>query len=309
MVIASGAILNVNESSYPDLYYALRGGGNNFGVVTRMDLNTFNHGLMWGGMTVYTTDKNVSIYNALENFNTNAPKDPSAAVIVAAALVQGNLVFSNDYEYTNATVDPPILQNFTSIPNISDTTRITTLLNLTDELAATQPPGYRQRFVTATFGNSASLMGQIFDIWVSEVTPLEGVVGFLPSLVFQPITLDIITKFGTNGGNCIGITAEDGPLIVMDMDFQWNSTADDARVLGAQKSIFDQAVALAQAQGLYNEYIYQNYAGPGQNVFAGYNATNQARLISISKKYDPNGVFQTLEPGYFKVTDTAPSTY
>ena len=92
---------------------------------------------------MYTLDKNASIYQALEDFNINAPEDPSAAVIVAAAVVQGQIIFSNDYEYVNATVDPPILKNFTSIPNISDTTRITDLLNLTEELAATQPRGFR----------------------------------------------------------------------------------------------------------------------------------------------------------------------
>jgi len=154
-------------------------------------------------------------------------------------------------------------------------------------------------------------MGQIFEIWVTEITPLidAGVVDFLPSLVFQPITLPIIAKFGTNGGNALGITAADGPLLVMDTDFQWNDPADDARVLGAQKSIMDQSIALAQKEGLYNRYFYQNYAAPGQNVFAGYGPTNQQRLIQISKKYDPQGVFQTLQPGYFKVTNTSPSTY
>jgi len=143
VVVASGAILEVNQTSYPDLYFALRGGGNNFGIVTRMDFNTFNHGQMWGGSTVYTPDKNVSIYAALENYANNAAKDPSAAVIVAAAAVQGQIIFANDYEYINATVNPPILSNFTSIPNISDSTRITDLRNLTSELAATQPRGFR----------------------------------------------------------------------------------------------------------------------------------------------------------------------
>jgi FAD/FMN-containing dehydrogenase len=35
VVVASGEILEVNQETYPDLYWALRGGGNNFGVVTR----------------------------------------------------------------------------------------------------------------------------------------------------------------------------------------------------------------------------------------------------------------------------------
>lgn len=45
-VLADGSIVNANNRTRQDLFFALRGGGNNFGVVTRMDLNTFNHGKM-----------------------------------------------------------------------------------------------------------------------------------------------------------------------------------------------------------------------------------------------------------------------
>jgi hypothetical protein len=34
VVFADGTIRDVNPQSYPDLYFALRGGGNNFGIVT-----------------------------------------------------------------------------------------------------------------------------------------------------------------------------------------------------------------------------------------------------------------------------------
>ena len=49
------------------------------------------------------------------------------------------------------------------------------------------------------------------------------------------------------------------------------------------------------------KYIYQNYASQNQDVFAGYGAANKQRLIDISRKYDPEQIFQTLQPGYFKL--------
>lgn len=62
----------------------------------------------------------------------------------AAACVPGTgCFFSNDYEYTDPIVNPPVFENFTSIPNISSTARIAPLLNLTKELKATQPRGFR----------------------------------------------------------------------------------------------------------------------------------------------------------------------
>jgi len=53
--------------------------------------------------------------------------------------------------------------------------------------------------------------------------------------------------------------------------------------------------------GLDHPYIYQNYATKGQDVFAGYSVENQARLKSIQKEVDPEGVFTRLQPGYFKL--------
>jgi hypothetical protein len=38
-----------------------------------------------------------------------------------------------------------------------------------------------------------------------------------------------------------------------------------------------------------------------QPVFASYGAANLAKLRATSKKYDPNGVWQKLQPGYFKL--------
>lgn len=48
VVLANGSISQINYQSHPDLYWALRGGGSNFGIVTRFDLETHPQGLAWG---------------------------------------------------------------------------------------------------------------------------------------------------------------------------------------------------------------------------------------------------------------------
>jgi len=143
--LANGAIVNANNVTNPDLYFALRGGGNNFGIVTRFDLETFAHGQMWGGMTIYPLSTNASQFDAFYWFNENAAADPNAALILAFAYSQqaGAYIFSNSYEYIQPVVAPAVFENFTSIPNITSTARITDLLNLTVELKAAQPYGFR----------------------------------------------------------------------------------------------------------------------------------------------------------------------
>jgi len=302
VVLADGRIVNANNKTNTDLYFALRGGGNNFGIVTRLDLNTFSHGQMWGGSTVYPVTANTSIYDAYYWFNKNAIQDPKAALIVSAACVPGlGCFFSNNYEYIDPVVEPPIFENFTSIPNISDTSRITDLLNLTVELKNTQPPGFRQSFWTLTFKNDAKLLSDIFQIWQTDIQPILNITSFLPALVFQPLTVPVIQKFAKNGGNALGITDEDGPLTIMDIDFQWADKKEDAQVLSIMRGIIDKSIALAESRNLSNRYLYQNYAYIEQDVFSGYGAANKARLLKIQSKYDPQNVFTELQPGYFKL--------
>lgn len=143
VVLANGSIVNANNVTNTDLYFALRGGGNNFGIVTRFDLETFGHGQIWGGMAVYPLSTNATQFDAYYWFNKNAAKDPKAALILAVVYVQGQYFFSNDYEYTDPVVTPAVFGNFTSIPNISDSTRITNLLNLTTEIKDTEAKGIR----------------------------------------------------------------------------------------------------------------------------------------------------------------------
>lgn len=53
VVNADGRILEVNQESFPDLYWALRGGGSNFGIVTRFDLDSVPYDKFWGGAISY----------------------------------------------------------------------------------------------------------------------------------------------------------------------------------------------------------------------------------------------------------------
>lgn len=56
VVLASGEIVSANAKENSDLWVALRGGGNNFGVVTRFDFRTFKQGNVWGGSLYYFGD-------------------------------------------------------------------------------------------------------------------------------------------------------------------------------------------------------------------------------------------------------------
>ena len=53
VVLTSGKIVNVNTTSHSDLFAALKGGQDNFGIVTRFDLKAFPATSIWGGRIVF----------------------------------------------------------------------------------------------------------------------------------------------------------------------------------------------------------------------------------------------------------------
>jgi FAD/FMN-containing dehydrogenase len=53
LVTADGEILNVSANEHPDLFWALRGGGGNFGVVTAFIYRVYELGPVFGGMAIF----------------------------------------------------------------------------------------------------------------------------------------------------------------------------------------------------------------------------------------------------------------
>ena len=274
---------------------------------------------------IYTPATATALNSAFYYMNINAPSDPYAAVILAYAYVQslGMFVIASDLQYGKPVVNPPILQNFTAVPGaIADTLSIVNLTDLTVEFNNSNPGGFRyaldsltpfnhateiltptnrQTYWALMVKNSPTLMADITAIYMDEVSRIANVSGVVPSCVFQPITTDMTSYFSKNGGNALGVSSADGPLNLINIDISWSLISDDAAVMQAARNIVNRSNATAYAQGLGFPYLYENYAALEQDVFASYGEENLERLRAVSAKYDPRGVWQKLQPGYFKV--------
>ncbi|KAH0846732.1 FAD binding domain protein [Fonsecaea pedrosoi] len=305
VVTASGVIVTASATQNKDLFFALRGGGNNFGIVTKFTLNAvpLPGGLMWGGGRVSTEDQFDALIDAFYNVGVNSPQDPNAAQILSFAYVQSSdlKVAAADLQYAQPIADAPIFSEYLSIPAISDTTSIRTLANLTQEFNASNPDGLRETYWAAAYKLNKNHTASVRDIFFEELESIKDAAGLVPAATLQVITEGQLAGMTKNGGNPLGLSASDGPFLLLNTNMMWTDAADDTRILQTNQRVIDRTVALAQSMGLFEDYIYMNYASQFQDVVSSYGAANKAKLQSIAAKYDPTGVFQTLQPGYFKL--------
>src|ERR671937_505043 len=75
VVLADGSVVNADENENDDLYWAIRGGGGNFGAVTQMTLRLHPISTIVGGPMFWELDKSANILKWYREFIVNAPED------------------------------------------------------------------------------------------------------------------------------------------------------------------------------------------------------------------------------------------
>jgi FAD/FMN-containing dehydrogenase len=75
VVLADGSVVNADENENDDLYWAIRGGGGNFGVVTQLKLRLHEISNVVAGPMFWPLEKSADILRWYREFILNAPED------------------------------------------------------------------------------------------------------------------------------------------------------------------------------------------------------------------------------------------
>jgi FAD/FMN-containing dehydrogenase len=75
VVLADGSFVTANEKQHPDLFWALRGGGGNFGVVTRFAFTLNPVSTVVAGPTLFPLERSAEILSWYREFIPNAPEE------------------------------------------------------------------------------------------------------------------------------------------------------------------------------------------------------------------------------------------
>ena len=75
MVLANGDQVRASADENPDLYWAIRGGGGNFGVVTSFLFRLHEVGNVFAGPTFWPVEQTAEVLSVYRNFITEAPRE------------------------------------------------------------------------------------------------------------------------------------------------------------------------------------------------------------------------------------------
>jgi hypothetical protein len=137
--------VNVNDDSNPDLYFALRGGMNNFGIVTRFTMRTFPQGEMYSGARIFSFDQRHALASEAYRLTTEWKNDTNMAFSYGFAFNQksGQYTLSVTEAYVEPTWHPEPFNILNRLPYVSSTLRVDWMSNFSSEVSQARPPGGR----------------------------------------------------------------------------------------------------------------------------------------------------------------------
>lgn len=214
VVLASGEMIDANAQNRSDLFQALKGGSNNFGIVTRLDLNAFEQGPLWGGNVIYPDETLRQHIPAVVRFTDALAQYPYAHLLLfetySSATNQTTIL--NVYIYTKPESFPPPFKELIAIePAIESTLRIVNLTEVTNvPYSGVSGRGFEG---SVTLANRPSVIARSFEISAAMLEPLKGRRNLTWSTGLQPIPRLYSDLSVERGGNVLGLDRNPGNYI------------------------------------------------------------------------------------------------
>lgn len=326
VVLANGRVVTASKTQNPDLFTVLKGGNNNFGIVTQFKFRTFTYAGMWGGLVIYPETTIQDQFKALINFSNNVDKNRKSATILIPFYQSkaGMELILNSYDHTETVVRPAAFDEFFAIPgNISDTTAVTNMSDLAAAFASQN--GTSVYFGTATFTNDLRVMTTAHEFYKDALADLKATAtgDWQIYTLYQPLPTAYWKESVARGGNILGLERFDGQtlccksirasnawectdmLAVYQVYLSWEGAEQDVIFQEAGAKLVDRIADYSIGIGAEIPYLYLDYADISQHPLTSYGRDNFDKMMAAAEKYDPKHVFQKNVPGGFKISKDA----
>ncbi|MEO5999842.1 MAG: FAD-binding oxidoreductase [Chitinophagaceae bacterium] len=285
VVTAEGILLKTSANENQELFWGIRGGGGNFGVVTSMKFRLHKVNTVLGGMIIHPRDKAKEIIKFYREFMKTAPEEltlytglmtsPDGIPVVAFVGC-----YAGDLEQGEAVLKPlrefgtPVADLIGPIPYI----QMQTLLD------AAAPHGNRYYW-------KSNFMEELSD---ESIDVIFSYADAMPS----PLSLVLLEYYGgassrePEGGTAFPHRLSQFDLVIAS---NWIDRQEDERNISWTRNFWE------AIQPYSSHKVYVNTLGVegDERVKEAYGAS-YPRLAALKRKYDPNNLFrlnQNIKPG------------
>jgi FAD/FMN-containing dehydrogenase len=287
VVTADGAVHGVSASAEPDLFWALRGGGGNFGVVTSFEFELHPVGPeVYAGLVVYPLAQAQKVLRAWRDFTASAPDELSVWTVLRKApplpflptsahgtdVVIFALVHCGNVEAGQRDA-APVLTFGEPIASAVGPSPYAAFQQAFDPLLA---PGGRNYWKSNNF---STLSDAALDLLIASAKKLPG-----PECeIFVAQLGGAVARVPPAATPFVGRDAR----YIMNVHGRWSDPRDDERVRAWARQVFQDAAPHATGGGYVN-FLTEDEA---ERVAASYGA-NHARLQAVKRRYDPDNLFR-----------------
>src|ERR671936_39857 len=277
VVTASGEVLRASDDENDDLFWALRGGGGNFGVVTDFTFRIHPVGQLLGGLLVYPLDDAPAAVAKWRELMAEAPDQLACFALIARSELTGaegaiiSVAYFGDLDEGREAV-APLLDHPAPV---TDTVRPMYYPEL-QEIFGRMPFGLRNywsgRFLR-------ELPDELIERSVEELRPQDVVA----TILFEPL-------YGAAARVPLEATAFGGREAAYNATFisSWFDPAEDERKIAAARNYS----AMLAPWALGGGYINYAFESIGDGMLSEYGVARFERLREVKRRYDPDNRFR-----------------
>jgi FAD/FMN-containing dehydrogenase len=278
IVTADGRLLTASSSEHEDLFWAVRGGGGNFGVVTSFEYRVHPMGSsIIGGMVLYPMDQARNVLRFYREYSAGTPDD----LTVFAGLLttpDGHDVVALMAAWFGPINEAakhldPIRKCGTPVADMIGPMSYPQLQTMFD---AATPAGLRRYWKSGYFpAISDDLIDTVLKHAVAKTSPYSFIL--------------ILRMHGKAMREAPDATAFGARAEQWDFDIipQWQSPAEDAKHIEWARRFWSDAERFTR--GVYSNHLDTDDGAP--RVRAAY-GRNYERLAAIKRRYDPDNLFK-----------------
>jgi FAD/FMN-containing dehydrogenase len=295
VVTATGELVTTSDTDHPDLFWGIRGGGGNFGVVTSFEFRLHKVGPeVLAGLIIHPLDAAKDVLRFYRDFLKTTPQEFTCWFVLRLApplpflpaewhgkgILALAVCYSGNVKDGERVADPlrkfgkPLADIIGPMPYAAWQTILDPLL----------VPGMRNYWKTHDFREVSDGLIDTLIAHARKIPDPQTEIAF--AFLGEGVTK--VPKEAT-------AYAHRDAAFVLNVHGRWDNAANDSKCIGWARELFQAATPFATG-GAYVNFLTEEEQGRVRSAYG----TNYDRLVTLKKKYDPLNLFRTnqnIQPG------------